>query len=79
MGRARMRPLSPVRGMRILLLARLLIVATFVVAILSWLFATSAVFFAGEFRPEMIRAIAVDGLALAALAAASGRITLGKF
>lgn len=72
MGRARMRPLSPVRGMRILLLARLLIVATFVVAILSWLFATSAVFFAGEFRPEMIRAIAVDGLALAALAAASG-------
>ncbi|MDG1400173.1 MAG: sigma 54-interacting transcriptional regulator [Candidatus Binatia bacterium] len=72
MDREGMTAASPARGMRILLLARLLIVATFVVAILSWLFATSAVFFAGEFRPGMIRAIAVDGLALAALAVASG-------
>ena len=67
-----MLPRPPVRGARILVLARLLIVATFVVAILSWLFATSALFFSGAFRPEMVGAIAVDGLALAALAMASG-------
>ena len=72
MTRMRMLPQPPVRGARILTLARLLIVATFVVAILSWLFATSALLFTGNFRPEMARAIAIDGLALAALAVASG-------
>ena len=41
-------------------------------AILSWLFATSALFLAGEFRPGMVGAIALDGLSLASFAVASG-------
>lgn len=59
----------PRERLRILLLARLLVLAIFVVAALSWVVAISAMFFAGAIHTGLARAIAIDGGALLALAA----------